>query len=293
MTQKEKGFCFCTLALGKSYRALASLLAEDLEKYAPETSFIVLTDNPLDFSRHSKVVAFKHRQQSVKCYHEKRFVIAKALSLFNSCIFIDADMRILAPVMQDMKWIIEPGIAARACDTMDKKYAKVIAGSAKPKVIREFKVTQAMAQKLNLDLKDNSLKFVYEYLFAVTKDCGKEIIFLKHWDIIAPYFELNGVYDGEGNAIGLAAAKAGLKVRWSDMEGIDFFKDRTELVRIQKGQSNINKMSIYFEQQKMLEQPKRSILEKVAVKLGKNISYFYHSVHLVIVTLRRFNFYYR
>lgn len=293
MTQKEKGFCFCTLALGKSYRALASLLAEDLEKYAPETSFIVLTDNPLDFSRHSKVVAFKHCQQSVKCYHEKRFVIAKSLSFFNSCIFIDADMRILAPVMQDMKWIIEPGIAARACDSMEKKYAKVIAGSAKPKVIREFKVTQAMAQKLNLDVKDNNLKFVYEYLFAVTKDCGKEIEFLKHWEIIAPYFELHGVYDGEGNAIGLAAAKAGLKVRWSDMEGIAFFKDRTELVRIQKGQSNLDEMSIYFEQQKMLEQPKRSILEKVVVKISRSISYFYHLARLIIKTLRKFNFYYR
>lgn len=65
MTQEEKGFCFCTLALGKSYRALASLLAEDLEKYALFTSFIVLTDNPLDFSRHSNVIAFKHRQKSV------------------------------------------------------------------------------------------------------------------------------------------------------------------------------------------------------------------------------------
>lgn len=201
-------------------------------------------------------------------------------------------MRILAPVTQ-LKWIIEPGIAARACDSMEKKYAKVIAGSAKPKVIREFKITQAMAQKLNLDLKDNSLKFVYEYLFAVTKDCGKEIDFLKHWEIIAPYFELNGVYDGEGNAIGLAAAKAGLKVRWSDMEGIYFFKDRTELVRIQKGQSNLDEMSIYFEHQKMLEQPKRSILEKVVVKISKNILYFYHFLRLRIVTIRKFNFYYR
>ena len=293
MTQEEKGFCFCTLALGKIYRALASLLAEDLEKYAPDTSFIVLTDNPLDFSKYSNVIAFKHRQQSVKCYHEKRFVIAKALSLFNSCIFIDADMRILAPLPQDLKWVIEPGIAARACDSMGKKYAKVITGVAKPKACREFKVTQAMAQKLNLDLRDNSLKFVYEYLFSVTKDCGKEIDFLKHWEIIAPYFELNGVYDGEGNAIGLAAAKAGLKVRWSDMEGIEFFKDRTELVRIQKGQSNINEMSIYFEQQKMLEQPKRSVLEKVVVKISRNISDSYHLARLIIKTLRKFNFYYR
>ncbi|MBW4445652.1 MAG: hypothetical protein KME38_01930 [Spirirestis rafaelensis WJT71-NPBG6] len=293
MNQAEPEFCFCTIAFGKKYRALALLLAQDIERYSPKTSFIVLTDNPSDFNKQPNILAFKHRSQSVKFYHDKRFAIAKALSLFNSCIFIDADMRILAPVPADMQWIKKPGIAARTCEIMPKKYAKVLAGTATAKLGREFKVTKKAAQKLNLDLENEKVKFVYEYLFAVTKDFGRELEFLKQWETLANYFELNGIYDGEGNAIGLAAAKAGLDVRLSEMEGISFFKDKTELVRIQKGQSKIEEMSIYFEQQKMLEYPKRSLLEKVAAKLGQSITHLYNLVRLRIVTLSKFNFYYR
>ncbi|MFH7027679.1 MAG: hypothetical protein ACHBN1_20340 [Heteroscytonema crispum UTEX LB 1556] len=292
MNQEPK-FCFCTLAFGKKYRALALLLAQDIEKFSPNTSFVVLTDSPGDFSKQSNVKAFKHKQQGVKCYHDKRFAIAKALSMSNACIFIDADMRILAAVPQDMQWIQVPGIAARACDVMSKKYAKVFNGTADAKLCKEYKVSKKAAQKLNVELENENVKFVYEYLFTVTKDSGKEIEFLKQWEILANYYELNGVYDGEGNAIGLAAAKAGLQTRWSDMEGISFFKDRTELIRIKKGQSKMEEMSIYFEQQKMLEHPNRSILGKVAVKLTKNIGSLYNLVRLRIVTLNNFDFYYR
>ena len=71
---------------------------------------MVLTDKPQAFADHANILAFKHRQQSVGCYHDKRFVIAKGLSLFDSCIFIDADMRILAPIEQAFDW--PPGITA-------------------------------------------------------------------------------------------------------------------------------------------------------------------------------------
>lgn len=121
MIQSEKNFCFCTLALGKKYSALASLLAKDIEIYSPNTSFIILTDHPEEFSKYRQVLVFKHEQQGVKCYHDKRFAIAKALSLFNSCIFIDSDMRILASVPEDMQWLLTPGISARACMDMPKK----------------------------------------------------------------------------------------------------------------------------------------------------------------------------
>ncbi|RCJ31328.1 hypothetical protein A6770_20225 [Nostoc minutum NIES-26] len=293
MVSEERKFCFCTLAFSKNYRNLALLLAKDIEKYSPNTYFVILSDRPQEFSKQSNVLAFKHIQNSVKLYHDKRFVLAKALSLFHSCIYIDADMRIVAPVPQDMKWLQAPGIVARSCDIMRKKYAKVFAGTADGKLYKKFLVTDKAAQKLNLYLENQDVKFIYEYLFAVTKDSGKELQFLKHWERIAPYFELNGVHDGEGNAIGLAAAKAGLQVRWSEMEGISFFKDRTELIRIKNGQSNIQDMAVYFEQQKMLEYPKQSIWQKVAFKISNNIKYLYNSLRLRIVTLRNFVFYYQ
>jgi len=293
MTQAEPEFCFCSLALGQKYRSLALLLAKDIEKYSPHTSFIVLTDHPSDFNQQSNVRAFKHRQQGVLCYHDKRFVIAKALSMFNSCIFIDADMRILAPVPQDMEWVRIPGLTARVCEFMPERYAKVFDRTANVKLCREFKVTEKATEKFNLELENDQVKFVYEFLFAITKDSGKEIDFLNYWDVLARYFELNGIYDAEGNAIGLAAAKAGLRVRWSAMDGVSFFKDKTELVRIQKGQSKMEEMSKYFEQQKMLEHPNRSIFERIVVKLGKIIKHLYNLVRLRIASLNNFDFYYR
>ncbi|WP_375467144.1 hypothetical protein, partial [uncultured Nostoc sp.] len=211
MSQQE--FCFCTLALGKVYRTLAGFLAKDLELYSPNTAFIILTDHPQEFSKYPQALAFQHQQQGVKCYHDKRFAIAKALSLFNSCIFIDSDMRILAPVPEDIEWLLEPGISARACMDMPKKFAKAL-GTTNKKFSREIEVIKKAAQFFNLEPEWENVTFVHEYLFSVTKSTGKEIDFLETWSILAKYFELNGVYEGEGNAIGLAAYKAGLPVRW-------------------------------------------------------------------------------
>ena len=279
----EQQFCFCTLALGKVYRGLASLLAKDLELYSPNTAFIVLTDNPQDFSKYSQVLAFQHQQQGVKCYHDKRFAIAKALSLFNSCIFIDSDMRILAPVPEYIEWLLEPGISARACMDMPKKFAKALTKTDKY-FSREIEVIKKAAQFLNLDPECENVTFVHEYLFSVTKSTGKEIEFLETWEILAKYFELNGVYEGEGNAIGLAAYKAGLPVRWSEMSGISFFNNKTELIKIQKGQSNMDEMLTYFQEHGKLAHPKRSILEKIVFKLSKAIMHVYRAIKYRVVT---------
>jgi len=47
--QKEKYFCFCTLAISKKYRQYAKKLAKDIEKYSPGTKFVILTDKLKDF----------------------------------------------------------------------------------------------------------------------------------------------------------------------------------------------------------------------------------------------------
>jgi hypothetical protein len=290
MIQFQSKFCFCSLAIGQQYRALALLLAIDIEKYSPNTAFIILTDKPQDFNNQSNVITYKHRQQGIKCYHDKRFAIAKALLQFNSCVYIDADMRIISP-MAPIQWIDEPGILARACDSMPKKYIKITDKTANTKLKKEYIITRQAAKKLDLHHWEN-ITFVHEYLFAVTKDNGKEAQFLEYWEKLAPFFELNGVLDGEGNAIGLAAAKAGLSVRWCGMEGISFFKDRTEMVRVKKGESNIEEMSKYFEQQKKLEHSD-SRLARIYRKFSKMFTGFFNLMRLRFYTLSNFDFYYR
>ena len=294
MSQEEKEFCFCTLALGKRYRSHALLLAQDIEKHSPGTKLVILTDKPQEFSKYSHILAFSHQQQSIGCYHDKRFVIAQALLLFNTCIFVDVDIRILDKVASNLKYL--RGVTARSCTSI-VKHNQAYIGSVndlhKPKRIRDLEIINKLAQKLDLNLEDNSIQFVMEMLFVVTRQDGCEIEFLKHWETIALYCELNGFYGAEGYAIGLAAAKAGLPVQWDAMEGIVYFKDWVERQKIKKGQANPDETLIYFQQHEAIEYRKNSIFQKLVRKLDKIMGYYYRSLCLRLTALSNFNFYYR
>ncbi len=278
--QHTAGFCFCTLALGENYCNLALELAKDLEEYSPNTYLVILTDKPQHFHKQTNILAFKHQQQSIGCYHDKRFAIAKALSLFNSCIFVDADMRILAAIPNNLHWL--PGITAKIVWHNIVKHNKNQV---------EIEILKKVAQKYNLNLED--ISFVHECLFVVTRDEGREIDFLLTWERIAAYCELNKFYRGEGHTIGLAAAKAGLQIRSDPMEEISFFKDKLELQKIKQGEAEVKKNSIYFEIQQKLEYPQISIFKRVINKIRKMIMHFYRSWRLKILSLTDINFYYR
>jgi hypothetical protein len=294
MYTNHQNFSFCTLALGTRYRSHACLLAQDIAKHSPSISLIILTDEPQDFIDYPHVLAFKHRQQSIGCYHDKRFVIAKALSLFNTCMFVDADIRILAPFSADIKWL--PGITARSCSSIVKHneiYMNSVDTLYKRKRIRELEVLGEISQKLNLALEDPSVQFVMEMLFVVTKQDGREIEFIKHWETIAHYCELNGFYGAEGYAMGLAAAKAGLTVRWDEMTSFVYFKDWVEKQKIKKGQATIEKTLIYFRQHEAIEYRRYSILEKINRKINQIIGFYCRYFYLKIKTLKNFDFYYK
>lgn len=279
MKSQESKFCFCTLALGENYCNLAIELANDLKEYAPTTSLIVLTDRPQKFSKVTNVLAFQHRQQSIGCYHDKRFAIAKGLSMFKSCIFIDADMRILAPLPNNLSW--QPGVTARITWHNILKHNKNKS---------EINILDKIAKKLNLNLED--ITFVHECLFVVTKDEGRELEFLKNWEKIAAFCELNKFYRGEGHTIGLAAAQAGMEIRTDSMPQIKFFKDKLELNKIKSGKTQKSEVDIYLEKQKELEYPNKSILFKLINKITRIIMYLYRSLRLRFFTMIDIKFYY-
>jgi len=273
-------FCFCTLALGKKYCALASLLASDLQQYTPGTALVVLTDDPSSFTKHLNVIAVPHQQQSIGCYHDKRFVIQAAIDRFDSCIFIDADMRVLGDVSPDLNWL--PGITARSgCGILkhNQNRSKVLSLLTK------------VAEKWNLELA--TVQYINEFLFTVSRNAGKELAFLRYWDEIAPYFELHGIYAGEGNAIGLAAAKAGLAIQFDRVDRFPFFKDRIERIRISTGEAAPTEKLAYFDEQQRYEYPDRSRWEKLLTRLSKRAKKLYRILHLRAATLKKFNFYYR
>lgn len=277
--QNSQKFCFATLALGKNYRALAFQLAKDLAQFSPHTPFVILTDNPQDFQVMANVLAFPHQQHSVGCYHDKLFVIEKGLSLFNSCVFLDADMRILAPINSTGDWL--PGITAKIA------WFNIIKHN---KNQQEIAILKRLAAKFHLQLEN--ITFVHECLFVVTRDGGKEIDFIATWKRMAAFCELNNYYRGEGHSIGLAAAKSGLEIRTDAMEDISFFKDKLEWNKIKTGESNLQEKSVYFDRQKELEYPQISFLEKVIKKIVKISMYLYLSVKLKIYSFTDIRFFY-
>lgn len=290
----EEDFCFCTFTSGPIYRALTKLLALDLEKYAPGIAFIVLTDKPEDFNKNSNVLAFKHNRQAISYHHERRFSIAKSLSMYNSCIYLDADIRICAPVPKDMQWL--PGITARSCTYMINHIQEQIQKKAphRSKKIEDFEFYKKMACRLGLDIEADRVMYLNEFLFVVTRDSGKELEFLRYWDKLAIYSALNGHFEDPGFPIGMAAKKSGLVLRRDEMEGFDFFDDRIEKIKISKGQSEPDSKREYFDTQYRIEHPKRSFFQKVANKVWRKIDFSYRTIRLRIVTvIQDFDFYYR
>ena len=272
-------YCFCTLALGQNYRNLALTLAQDLAQYAPSIQIVILTDRPQAFQHCPNVLAFEHQQQTLGCYHDKQFVLKRSLSLFEACIFVDADMRILAAIPAGLVW--QPGITAKIVWANIVKHNK-----------NEFEIglLRKVAQKLGLKLED--ISFVHECLFVVARDQGKELEFLDQWAKISAYLEMWGHCRGEGSTIGLAAAKVGLSIRRDELESICFFKDKLA-PSTQMSLSAQNQRAQLLEQQKALEYPDRSIFIRVIGKLRTIIHYQTCLIGLRLRALKNIEFYYR
>ncbi len=264
-----KEYCFCTLAVGKRYRVHGRILAKDIQEQAPNVSFVVLTDEPNDFVEYSHVIPIKHRLQSIKGYHDKRFVIEKSLERFDTCVFLDSDMRIIGPVPEEMEWL--PGITARTgCNILKHNVG------TKSRVA--FPTIEQVAKKLEINLEET--KWFHEFMFVVKKQAGAEQVFLKLWQDISYIFEMQGIYDGEGNVMALAAVKAGLPIRFDSEDRFPFFKDNIERVRVKTGQSNLTEKQIYFDMHKEIEYPKSPIPKKIIDKITQKSVYFYRLLRL-------------
>ena len=252
----NKNFCFCTLAMGERYRAMAGQLARDLEGNFPGGAFIVLTDEPRYFKGHSNVVAFKHRQRGVfSCYNDKRFVMAKALSLYRTAICFDCDMRITKTLPEAVNFL--PGISG--CGEALTTHVR------RNRPERLERIT-ALARKLDIPLEGTN--WIGESLWSVTRDEGRECDFLKCWDVAARYAELHGIHDGEGVLVGMATRKAGWTLDhaiWASFNACVTHLDASE----RRGKST-------FWQ-----------------SLKKRLGYHYRLNKARLLALRDFDFYYR
>jgi hypothetical protein len=211
-------YCFSILALSRKYQALTKAFAEDLARYSPGTKVVVGTDNPAFFSDSPNVIAFGlERQGILTCYNDKRFVIGEALTRFGTVVQIDADTKICG-VLPTLPIAPSPGVVAIHIENMVEHTQKY-----NPE---RMVYLHKLAEKLDIDI--DSVRYVGESLFSICADAEQGTEFVYQWDLIARYMELHGIHAGEGNAIGLAAAKTGLdvyKAPW--LESID--KNRKHL----------------------------------------------------------------
>lgn len=263
MSPEEKKLCFCTLALGSKYRLLAKQLAGDLQKYSPGNPLVVGTDEPKDFSGFSNVIAFLHRKQGIlHCYHDKRFVIEKALSMFAVAIQVDADTKILASLPTQFSW--PPGITGNHKNLIEH------VNKACPERLDHLK---NVAAKLNIAIEN--AQFIGESIYVVAREGGKEKEFLQQWGLIGRYLELKGIHAGEGNAMGLAASKVGLTLSNQGWENLR--KVTKNLDASYKANSHL-----FPKQQESLWSP-----------LTRKLNYHYRLNRARIMALKDFDFYYR
>ncbi len=264
-----KHYCFCTLAVGRRYRTHAKMLAEDMQRHAPTATFILLSDKPSEFKQYPNVRAFFHQIQGVKGYHDKRFVIEKALSLYESCVFVDADIRMLGPVPRDLPFL--SGIVARyGCG--------IIKHNSTIKVRESFGPIQEIARALSLDLED--VFWFHEFMFLVSRQQGKEKDFFRLWQSISYYLESKGVYSGEGNAMGLAAAKSGFDINFHRHDFFPSFKDNIHKENIKTGKADPQLMAAELKIHREIEYPQRSLIQKVARRISQNAAFYYRLLRL-------------
>jgi hypothetical protein len=80
---------------------------------------------------------------------------------------------------------------------------------------------QKVASHLNIDLQ--TVTYIGESLFIITRDNGREVDYLKYWAMIGRYLELRGIHAGAGNAMGIAATKVGWTIsqdNWQEIKDV-------------------------------------------------------------------------
>lgn len=260
-------FGFCTMAVGRSYRQFAQDLISDLLTYAPGRTLVVLTDRPQSFQQFKNeptVQVFRHVPQMPHLLFDKVWVIRKALEILPRCVFLDADVRIIAPVPAQLNF--SEGIVAYSCFSMRKLYTKEgLFDPENPTSKQQLRLVQGVARHLQVDL--DQAKFIWEYCFYVNRH-PQMIEVLNTWEKLGITYELSGRGGGEGEALGIAAAHYGVPVEYDNHKLLPFFKNRVALYRVSQGVDQPDKNQAYFQRYRQIKFPKRSLPRKVLDRLS-------------------------
>ncbi len=240
MSQSTNKACFATLALGPQHIFHARQLAMDLEFFAPAHSLLVLSDQPHAFDKHPNVRALRHQQQSVfRCFHDKRFLIDASLHHAGTCIVIDSNVRILAPIAADAFEDLEPGISAAHLYSIESKWRsdennREHASKKEQASLSREKHIVGKALRV-IGTTPNEARFPQEYLYAIKgSDKATQVReWLGAWSNLAHYFDFHRLPWSEGFGIGLAAAATAMPVECVRiLPDSAYYKERTHLFNL-------------------------------------------------------------
>lgn len=244
-------FCLTTLAVGNKYRKHALNLASDVTRLCPDTSLVILCDQPDDFMGLANVIPIKHSVRSIGIYHDKLYCLEESLKRFEGCLFLDADCRLLVDITRSRIW--KPGITAKSCQD-SLKHLRYLATKNKDSGLEKskiYKLSEKVANKYSVNLKN--IKYIGENCFILKKDSNKDEKFLRVWKEIRDLFESNRIYNSEGLVIGIAAQIAELSVYHYDTG----YPEEAERHQI----DDVYKDRIYLRKKNLPEEIKKVILE--------------------------------
>lgn len=271
--------CFCTAAFGEKYNRMAQLLATDLAQFAPNHPLIIYTNQPDQFASNPNVRAVKHSCRGVLPYHERRFAIWDAFTIAPKVMYLDADVRICAPIPPHLQFL--PGLTARSCGNLHQHLQAQRQRNPQSAALRhKINVIIKMAHRIGVDPDHPNLKFINEFLFVLHQDQGREQQFLQLWGDLAIYADTLGLHKHPTYAMTLAAIKSNFPIHHSEMPGLDFFDDHIETVRIRQGQSSPTAKAAYFEQQKRIEQAPQSVLQRGWQRVTGKLLFIYNQLRV-------------
>lgn len=231
-------FCFATLALGSPYQELALKLAADLAKSSPDTLLFVATDAPARFRECANVRSRFHRQTGLfHCLNDKRFPVSWALANADRAVFLDADSRIegrLPPrldITAPLATIYTPNLLEQA-----RKYLL-------PKD-REAVLRTASA----FGVEPGEALFVWDNIFSVGKDAGRERVFFATWELIKRALDFQGAPITDGYCMSIAAAVTGWQPAETGLELINSARGHIEVSAAKRTDHTISSAFRRFKQ---------------------------------------------
>lgn len=220
---KKQNYIFTTLAYGEYYNQKALKLALDLNYF--KQKILIVTDQKEQYKSLDNVIIVEYPNKKFS-YNDKIICIQEGFKYEDAVVYVDADCRLFyenyKSCYTNLLRVVEPGFHP----SFDWGLVKRPTGGffqstdVNGRVNGYGELAFKSSQELEIPL-ENSYHY-QEGIFLISKEENKWKVFLDTWEKLSKtldYYEIKNnsqrIGIGEGNLIGLAVAKSGMKIHSS------------------------------------------------------------------------------